>query len=196
MTIEGLIFLDRDGVLNEMVVNQEHGLIDSPLTPDQVVLIDGIPDQLAELCKIGFQLWVVTNQPAAAKGKTSLENLKAVHEKVIRSCELSGAKISGSEICYHRSEEQCECRKPKTKMFEKILLNSKVKDKARMWMVGDGITDIEAGKRFGIKTAFLGPKKCDHCKLIESKNLLPDIWADSFVSFVSELKLQMRKTAA
>jgi len=78
-----LVLLDRDGVLNALVVDPEHGTADSPLHPSQVRLLPGVPEALARLTRAGFVLRIVSNQPAAAKGKTTRANLEAVHEKVV-----------------------------------------------------------------------------------------------------------------
>ena len=62
-----LLFCDRDGVINEMVVDAEHGTINSPLTPAQVVLRPGVGQALKGLVALGFVPVIVTNQPASAK---------------------------------------------------------------------------------------------------------------------------------
>ena len=44
-------------------------------------------------------------------------------------------------------------------------------------MVGDGLTDVQAGAALGLRTAFLGPRKCDACKIMEQWDLHPTCWA-------------------
>ena len=61
--------------LNRMVVNPDHGLIDSPLHPDQVEILPEVAESLKALTECGYVLAVATNQPAAAKGKTSKQQL-------------------------------------------------------------------------------------------------------------------------
>ncbi len=182
-----LLLLDRDGVLNEMVVDEEHGTVDSPMNIDQVKIIKGVPAALFKLQEMGFGLTIVTNQPAAAKKKTTMKNLEAVHSKIVGLVELEGAKILSSHICYHTSEMGCNCRKPKTGLLEQAFeanssdLTEVAQAKARSLMVGDGMTDVLAGVRMGVKTAFLGPKKCDHCKVFENLQVKPDFWVSSLV---------------
>jgi D-glycero-D-manno-heptose 1,7-bisphosphate phosphatase len=179
-----LILLDRDGVLNRMVVDAEHGTIDSPLHPPQVELIAGVPEALAQLTAAGFKLAVVTNQPAAAKNKTTRANLEAVHETVLaRACRLGG-RIASSHICYHRSEDSCSCRKPKPGLLlEALTLHGS--DSA--WMVGDGITDVQAGAALGLRTGFLGPRKCDACKILHERALAPTWWGPDLRTFADYL---------
>ena len=62
-------FLDRDGVINEIVYNEDTELLDSPMTPEELVLIDGAKEAVSRLKSAGYYVFVVTNQPAAAKGK-------------------------------------------------------------------------------------------------------------------------------
>ena len=55
-------------------------------------------------------------------------------------------------------------------------------------MVGDGVTDLQAGVAFGVKTAFFGPKKCDSCKVLDERNLKPDFWGKNLLEFVEFLE--------
>src|ERR1700736_2708020 len=76
------VFLDRDGVLNENVFNRLTAAWESPLTPDQFRLMPWVSDALAELQSAGYLLFVVSNQPNYAKGKSSLATLSAIHRKL------------------------------------------------------------------------------------------------------------------
>lgn len=173
----GLILLDRDGVLNRVVVDPEHGTIDSPLHPDQVDVFPWVPTALLRLQRRGFALAIVTNQPGASKGKTTRENLERVHERVLAEAQRAGARIASSHFCFHRAEDGCPCRKPGTALLEEAFARNPGFDRAESWMVGDGVTDIEAGARLSLRTAFLGPRKCDACRIFDDRRLLPTIWA-------------------
>lgn len=189
MTIaqRSLILLDRDGVLNDVVVHPELGIVDSPLNPDQVQVPPEVPEILAEMTQKGFGLVIVTNQPSAAKGKTTLENLQAVHAKVVSECEKKGGRILKSYVCFHRAEDQCSCRKPKPALLIQALKDFSDYPPSQSWMVGDGITDIEAGQRAGLKTAFLGPRKCDACGILQKRGLEPTLWLQSLRDFWNNL---------
>jgi D-glycero-D-manno-heptose 1,7-bisphosphate phosphatase len=125
----------------------------------------------------------VTNQPAAAKGKTTLRNLKEVHQKVIELSEAEGAQILSSHICFHRSEDICECRKPKVKLLEAAFEENPRFDRNNSWMVGDGVHDIQAGQALGLKTAFIGSNKWDIKKVFEDKDLYPTLWIENLMEF-------------
>jgi D-glycero-D-manno-heptose 1,7-bisphosphate phosphatase len=187
-----MILLDRDGVLNRIVVDPEHGTIDSPLHPAQVQLLPGVALALAHLTAAGYGLAIVSNQPAWAKGKTSWENLQAVHEVVVTEATRTGGRILSSHLCLHRREDGCACRKPKTGLLREAFIANPGYDLEASWIVGDSITDVEAGASFNLLTAFLSPRKCDSCKLLEERSLQPSYWGSDLPGFVSHLLTQER----
>ena len=152
-----LILLDRDGVLNRMVVDREHGTIDSPLHPEQVEMLPGAAEAVALLIRARFGVAIVTNQPAWAKNKTTRRNLETVHEKVERAVQGAEGKILSSHICFHRAEDGCECRKPRAGLLREAFDRNAGFEAEGSWMVGDGITDIQAGAALNLRTAFLAP---------------------------------------
>ncbi len=182
-----LILLDRDGVLNQLVVDAEQGTVDSPLHPTQVKLLPGVPEALAQLTEAGYGLAVVTNQPAWAKQKTTRANLDAVHQTVLTEASRLGAKILSSHLCLHRSEDGCDCRKPKPGMLRAAFAANPDFDPARSWMVGDGVTDVQAGAALGLRTAFLGPRKCDACKIMDLYDSHPTLWVADLMTFTTHL---------
>lgn len=182
-----LILLDRDGVLNRMVIDPEHGTIDSPLHPAQVEMLPGVDQALARLTTAGFGIAIVTNQPAWAKNKTTRPNLEAVHEKVVAAATRSGANILSSHICFHRAEDGCDCRKPRPGLLREAFRRHPEYVADRSWMVGDGVTDLEAGAALGLRTAFLAPRKCDACRILSDRHLAPDYWGEDLCTFTDYL---------
>ena len=77
------VFVDRDGVVNQLVDDPQSGMPESPLDEQDVTLIAGVPDALRSLSAAGFLLVGVSNQPAAAKGKVPVEQLEAVQRRVL-----------------------------------------------------------------------------------------------------------------
>lgn len=54
------------------------------------------------------------------------------------------------------------------------------------FMVGDGLTDIEAGHRAGCRTIYVGRWKCECCNFIEPNGLRPnfvakDLWQAAMI---------------
>ncbi|MBI5496800.1 MAG: HAD-IIIA family hydrolase [Deltaproteobacteria bacterium] len=186
------MLLDRDGVLNAVVVDPEQGTIDSPLHPAQVVVPAAVPVLVRRLHEAGYLLSVVTNQPSAAKGKTTRANLEAVHARVLEVVTAGGARIHSSHVCFHRAEDGCACRKPRPGMLEDALRASGVPASAA-WMVGDGVTDVEAGRAAGTRTGFIGPRKCDACRVLADRGLEPDWWGEDLGGFVDALLVGVRR---
>ena len=182
-----LILLDRDGVLNRMVIDPEHGTIDSPLHPSQVELLPGVAEALGRLTAAGFGLAIVTNQPAAAKNKTTRANLEAVHEAVLAGATAAGGRILSSHVCFHRSEDGCDCRKPRTGLLRAAFACNPGHEAAQSWMVGDGVTDIQAGAALRLHTAFLGPRQCAACKILDECDLRPTWWGADLATFTNHL---------
>jgi D-glycero-D-manno-heptose 1,7-bisphosphate phosphatase len=190
----GLILLDRDGVLNRLVVDAEHGTIDSPLHPSQVQMLPGVPESLARLTAAGYGLAIITNQPAWAKKKTTRDNLEATHHAVVAEATRLGARILSSHMCLHRSEDNCDCRKPRPGMLRDAFECNPEFDVGLSWMVGDGVTDVQAGAALGLRTAFLGPRKCDACKIMEERGLQPTAWMADLVAFTTYLLEEPEQT--
>jgi D-glycero-D-manno-heptose 1,7-bisphosphate phosphatase len=150
------VFLDRDGVINEPVLDERSGRYESPYRPEDVSLAEGATEAIKQLHDAGFLLIAVSNQPAAAKGTTTLDDLRAVHDRVVEL--LGDAQLDDWRYCFHHPEgvvpeltAACNCRKPAPGM---ILDGAEQNgaDLARSWMVGDSDVDIEAAHRAGIRT--------------------------------------------
>jgi len=125
---------------------------------------------------------IVTNQPAAAKQKTTKANLEAVHKAIVDEIEKAGGKIQSSHICFHRSEDNCACRKPRTGLLEEAFKQNPGYAKDTSWLIGDGLTDIQAGQSFGLKTIFIAAHKCDTCQKALTENLRPTLWSNNLWS--------------
>lgn len=182
-----MILLDRDGVLNKLVVDAEHGTIDSPLHESQVQLHGGASEALRLLTDHGYGVAICTNQPAAAKQKTTRENLERVHARIVSEMEASGGRVLSSHICWHRAEDGCACRKPKTGLLEEAFLRNPTFTREGAWMVGDGIGDLKAGRALGLKTAFLGPDKVEYLKVFSEHGVTPDLLCRDLIDFVKRI---------
>jgi histidinol-phosphate phosphatase family protein len=179
--------LDRDGVLNELRIDPEQGTIDSPLHPSQVRILPGVPQALARLEALGFTLTLISNQPAAAKGKTTRENLDLAHAEVVRLAQAAGAHIQASYICFHKAEDRCLCRKPGVGLLEKAFHDHPNATRETSWMIGDGVSDIQAGQTFGLKTALVATHKCDTCQVLLNTAVDPTLWIKDLPEFAERM---------
>ncbi len=142
-----LIVLDRDGVLNRLLDNPAEPRPDSPMRPSEVEVFPWVPAVLRDLTAAGFGLVIASNQPAAAKGKTTRAELEAAHAEVLRAATASGGVILSSHVCFHRAEDGCACRKPATGLLEEAFARHVTFAPARSWMVGDRAPGYPGRKR-------------------------------------------------
>jgi D,D-heptose 1,7-bisphosphate phosphatase len=174
------VFLDRDGVINQIVYFPDHGILDSPLNPTQFKLMPGAAKAIGVFNRLGLKVIVVSNQPAIAKGKMTLAVFERVQLKMKSLLEKQGAHVDGEYYCFHHPKAKrveyrvnCDCRKPKAGLLLKAAREHDL-DLSRCYMVGDGVTDIKAGRSVGCKLILIGDLKCDLCRLMEKYHVNPD----------------------
>ena len=155
------VFLDRDGTLNEAAPDPDTGVPESPLRVRDVRLIEGAAAAALRLAQAGFALVCVTNQPAAAKGKVPLEQLLAVHDRVLELLREQSVQLEDSRICLHHPQgivpelsRVCDCRKPAPGMLLDAAHELGI-ELAGSWMVGDTDADVAAGRAAGCRTVLI-----------------------------------------
>jgi D-glycero-D-manno-heptose 1,7-bisphosphate phosphatase len=175
------VFLDRDGVINELIYHQEQGIIDSPFNADQLRLLPGVGEAIRNLREMRYKVILVSNQPGVAKGHMSWETFEEIREKMKEELAKEQAYIDKEYYCFHHPEAKinklrvnCECRKPKPGMLLQAAREIGV-DLFQSWLIGDSITDIKAGKDAGCRTILLGRVKCELCRLMDDNNARPDL---------------------
>lgn len=131
-----LIVLDRDGVIN-------HDSAAFIKTPDEWRPIAGSLNAISRLNQAGFHVIVATNQSGIGRGFFDMAALNAIHDKMHRALAQAGARVDAVFFCPHTADDNCNCRKPKTGMFEDIAhrLNTSL---TGVPMVGDSIRDLQA----------------------------------------------------
>jgi D-glycero-D-manno-heptose 1,7-bisphosphate phosphatase len=198
--MKAAVFLDRDGVLNELVPDPDSsGAPESPLAIEQVRLVEGAAEGAMSLASAGFTLVCVSNQPAAAKGKVSVTRLLDVHERVIELLAHEGVTFAAWRLCLHHPQgvvpeltRQCECRKPAPGM----LLDAAAAlglDLASSWMVGDTDADVGAGRSAGCRTLMIRNPASFH-KRLQVTNA--DLVADRLDAGMQKMMLEQSETLA
>ena len=157
------LFLDRDGVINKKLEGRY--ITDFK----DFEFIKGSLDAIINLKSVFNKIIIVTNQQGIGKEIMSVEDLQIVHEKMQEAISKEFKYINKIYFCPHLESEECECRKPGIGM----LLQSKADfpdiNISNSFLVGDSDTDIQAGKRFGVKTI-----KVDN-------NFMLSKWANSII---------------
>jgi len=179
-TIEKAVFIDRDGVINPLVYSAENGTVDSPFCPKHFKLLPKVGKAIRILNALNYKVVIVSNQPGIAKNKCKLADLKLIESKMLSSLKRKNATIDDIYYCLHHPaalnlfyKKVCRCRKPKPG----LILNAAKKHNINLalsYMIGDNISDIQAGNAAGCKTIFIGLLKCDHCKIMHKKGIHPD----------------------
>jgi D-glycero-D-manno-heptose 1,7-bisphosphate phosphatase len=187
------VFLDRDGTINAMVCDPDHGVVDSPAVPDQFRLLPGVAEAIRWINESGLLAVVVSNQPGVAKGRFRPEQLDAVTDKMRRDLSAAGARLDGVYYCLHHPEAvaeafrlACDCRKPKPGLLRRAEQELEI-DLAHSFMVGDGLNDIQAGAAAGCRTVWIGRRRCDVCEVFDREGVAPDASAATLFDAVKSL---------
>ena len=174
------VFLDRDGVINDLVYHQEQEVVDSPFTPGQFKLIPGVTEALKTLHNNGYLTIIVSNQPGIAKGHMTEKNFELIRQKMVSEMKADGTELDGEYYCLHHPDSvveeyrlQCDCRKPLPGLLFKGAREKNI-DLKESWLIGDNLSDIQAGKAAGCRTVLIGTMKCELCRLMSEKNVFPD----------------------
>jgi D-glycero-D-manno-heptose 1,7-bisphosphate phosphatase len=171
------VFLDRDGVLNRLVVRD--GLPFPPASLDEFELYPGVATGSAQLKAAGFILIVVSNQPDVGRGTQTRDAVEAMHKKL----RTAVPSLDAIEVCYHAGAirgEPCDCRKPKPGMVLAAAARHDL-DLKRSFLIGDRWRDVDCAKAAGCRAVFI-----DHgySELLREK---PDFTVTNFAEAVARI---------
>ena len=165
---ERAVFLDRDGVVVELVWDAADGAFEGPSSEADVRLVPGAADAIRRVRSLDYRVVVVSNQPGAAKGKASREDLHRAHERVVRLLTDAGAVVDDYRYCLHHPEAvdpllrcACACRKPQPGMLLEAAAALDL-DLGRSWMIGDSDVDTTAGRVAGCRTILVENPRSSH----------------------------------
>ena len=182
LKLEKVIFIDRDGTLNEI---REGEYITHA---DELTLLPAVGISLAQIRQMGYLIVLISNQPVVARGEVSFSELDKIHARLDWLLAVDDAYLDYKYVCPHHPDMgfegeilelkgDCECRKPKDGLLrqaaKKINFN-----REKSWMVGDTYSDVGAGNSFGVNTCLI------------SGNFDPNatFCVDGIASFVTLLK--------
>jgi len=149
---ERVVFLDRDGVINK---KPEYG--DYVKTWQEFEFLPGAVEAIKLLKDRGYKIFIVSNQAGIGRGLMTEQNLKEIHDNMIKEIEKQGASIDGIYYCFHEMSENCDCRKPKPGLLIKAAEENNI-DLARVIFIGDDEKDEQAGQAAGCQTILLNNK--------------------------------------
>jgi len=190
------IFLDRDETLIE-----DPGYINNP---EQVKLLDGVPEALIELKALGYKLVVATNQSAVARGIVTEKVLGEIHDRLRQLLSRKNAFLDGIYYCPHHPDgvvpkyrKESDCRKPNPGMLQQAAAEMDI-DLGQSWCLGNSLRDVEAGRRAGCRTILIDTPS--HHKPSGSSlfraGVAPDHRAVNIKEAVNIIKKHLRTSAA
>lgn len=185
------VFLDRDGVINELVYFPGMGIIDTPIKATQVKLVFGIDKLILHAKKAGFLVIIISNQPAICLGKLTIKDFNLVNKKIMALLLKKEVLLTDTFYCFHhpfaklqKYQKKCSCHKPKIGLFKKASKKYNI-DLSKSWMIGDGVDDVKAGKKAGCKTILMANiNSCENLRIIERQ--LGNIKSDFLIKKLPE----------
>jgi len=184
------LFLDRDGVVNELVYYADTGEYESPRTPGDFQLCAGVLPVLKTWQQAGWLLFLVSNQPSYAKGKVALEDLQAIHAAFVAELDRAGIQFRAFYYDYTHPQgiipdytRESIFRKPNPGFLLRAQHEHDVELTAS-WMIGDRDSDVICGQRAGCQTVLITHQRSaiyqGHsqptlrcCDLVECAAMLP-----------------------
>lgn len=136
-----LIVLDRDGVIN-------HESPDFIKSPDEWQPIKGSLEAIAQLSQAGYDVVIITNQSGVGRGLLNADMLGQIHVRMIDYIQQLGGTIQSILFCPHHPDDGCDCRKPKTGLYEDLANRLKISFDG-VYSIGDSARDLQAAQAAG-----------------------------------------------
>lgn len=143
-----IVFVDRDGVINEDLIG------DYVKRWEDFHFIPGAQEALKNLYDSGFDIVIISNQAGIGDSVYTESALKEITAEMISNLKKNGIEIRGIYYCLHGKEANCDCRKPKTGLFQQASRDIPFKP-SETYFIGDKRSDAQAGKKFGFRTIFV-----------------------------------------
>jgi D-glycero-D-manno-heptose 1,7-bisphosphate phosphatase len=145
--MDAALFIDRDGVIIENRDEYVRSWSDVAIYPQAL-------EALALAESSPYKIVVITNQAGIGKGLYSLETALEINERLKEVIQSYGGRVDGLYLCPHRPEDQCFCRKPKPGLLMQASHELSI-DLSRSIMIGDALSDLQAGKAAGVRRTIL-----------------------------------------
>ena len=143
------LFLDRDGVIN---VKRDNDYVKKV---EEFIFLPGAISAISNFTRLFHKIVIVTNQQGVGKGIMTHEDLRKVHDFMEQGLAEEGGKLDAIYYCPELAAKNAPCRKPNIGMALQAQSDFPEIDFDRSILVGDSISDIEMGKKAGMKTIFI-----------------------------------------
>jgi D-glycero-D-manno-heptose 1,7-bisphosphate phosphatase len=177
------VFIERDGILNQVRVERQHQV--SPLTLEEFQVNPAMVPLLSKLKAEGLVVVATTNQPGLSRGYQSRRELDRMHDLL-----RSALPLDDILVCPHDETDRCTCRKPKPGLLVEAAFKWHL-DLDRSFVISDKWQDAEAARTAGctsllLQSPWVGDGHRDF--------LLPDL--DAIVGKILRLRPAGRAVAA
>jgi D-glycero-D-manno-heptose 1,7-bisphosphate phosphatase len=174
-----------------MVYIKDHGYVDTPSKPEQFKLIKGVPSALSIAKKLDYKIIIISNQPGIAKGYYTKKTFDEITRKMRRLLKNNNIILDDEYYCFHhpnaklrKYKKKCSCRKPKIGLFNMAIKKYDL-DIANSYFIGDGIVDMEAAKKVGCRSIFIGNVNSTITELFERKKIEPNHVASNLLEAIN-----------
>jgi D-glycero-D-manno-heptose 1,7-bisphosphate phosphatase len=174
------VFLDRDGVINRKLAEGKYVARWS-----DVQILPGVEAAIVTLNRAERPVIVVSNQRGIALGDYTRHDVEQLHEQLQLHLATQGAHVDRFYYCPHDKDE-CDCRKPRTGMFEQAFADFPGASAANSVMIGDSISDIEAAQALGMPSIFIAGDPATQKEGAQRAGALADAVAESLIDAVKK----------
>jgi histidinol-phosphate phosphatase family protein len=152
------LFLDRDGVINKRLMN------DYVKSVEEFELLPDVDEAIRLAGSVFGTIVVVTNQQGIGKGLMTERNLSDIHAYCSELIGKKNGRIDGYYFAPELASSGGIYRKPESGMALKAKADFPQIDFSRSVMIGDSDSDIEFGKKLGMKTVFVAGHNLQHAE--------------------------------
>ena len=175
------IFLDRDGVIIENRSTYVRSWADVAIYPQALTALAAIKDS-------AYKIIIVTNQSGVGRGLFSLKVANQINERLVGVIEAANGRIDAVYLCPHTPWSGCTCRKPQPGMLHQAAQDHHL-DLSRSIMIGDALTDLEAGLAAGVAQTILlrTGRGQEQANLPEANNFAPLLLQDNLYTALQQM---------
>jgi len=145
--MEPAVFLDRDGVIIENRDDYVRSWSDVEFFPAALAALQSFSSS-------PYRIILVTNQSAVGRGLITLAQAERLNRRITAAVKASGGRVDGTFMCPHAPQANCNCRKPRPGLLLQAAEALNL-DLSRSFMIGDALSDLQAGRAAGVREAML-----------------------------------------
>ncbi len=134
------LFLDRDGVINERLMD------DYVKNINEFIFLDGVLESFRIFNELFNRIIIVTNQRGIALNVMNQSDLESIHRFMVEKIRNNGGRVDSIYHCPHDKNDNCNCRKPNNGMLLQAYADFNDIDFSKSIMVGDTEPDMEMGR--------------------------------------------------